>query len=1274
MTDIATDVKPAEGWLAGGGEMGALVRSFDWSRTAIGPIQTWSPALRMMVGFMLANRFPLLLWWGPEFISIYNDPYRPVLGAKHPWGLGKPVRECWSEIWPILKPLIETPFNGGPATWMEDIELEINRHGFVEETHFTIAYSPVPDETAPHGIGGVLATVHEISDKVVSERRVAALHELGARVSEARTAEEACARAAATLERHGKDLPFALIYLLDAGAGRARLASTAGARAGDGVSPRTIGLEDDGAAWPLGEAMRCPAPVTVERIGDRFASVPQGPWSEPPHTALVVPIPSGRPNEPAGFLVAGISPRLRLDDRYVRFLELAASQIGTAIASARAYEEERRRAEALAELDRAKTVFFSNVSHEFRTPLTLMLGPLEETLAGAGDLLTADRERLAVAHRNALRLLKLVNTLLDFSRIEAGRIEASYEPTDLAAFTAELASVFRSALEKAGLTLVVTCPPLPEPIHVDREMWEKIVLNLLSNAFKFTFAGEIEVRLEPAGDAVALTVRDTGTGIPAEEQPFLFERFHRVKGAQGRSYEGSGIGLALVQELARLHGGSVRVESEVNRGSTFTVTIPRGSAHLPAERLATARTPTGSPLHDRAYVEEALRWLPDRDEDDTGPAASLSVRGSPIPTAKARVLLADDNADMREYVTRLLAERGYEVETHADGLAALHAARRRPPDLAIVDVMMPRLDGFGLLKAWRAEERTATVPVIVLSARAGEEARVEGLAAGADDYFGKPFSARELLASVGSHLEIARIRNEAERRVRESEERFRAFANATSDVVYRMNPDWSEMRHLEGREFIVDTHEPSRTWLEKYIHPDDQQLMTETIARAIRSKSVFELEHRVIRRDGSLGWTHSRAVPILDAHGEIVEWFGAASDVTQRRQAEAALRHADRMEAVGRLAGGVAHEANNQMTVVMGCANFALQVPGLLPAVREDLERIRRAAAHTAAVTSQLLAFGRQQILHPAALDLNAVLEIFAPVLQRILGEMVTLDLDLRPGIPAVIADRAALEQVMVNLTLNARDAMPGEGRLSVATGEVTLLDALRTEGAEPVRPGHYAVLSVTDTGSGMTPETLSRMFEPFFTTKGVGEGSGLGLSTVYGIVRQLGGDIQATSEVGRGTSLRILLPVAAEAPPAAGARASGPHAGGGGTVLVVEDEPGVRDLAVRALQMAGYRVVQAPEGAVALEVLAAHRATVVAIVADVAMPVMGGWELSKRVEARFPGVPVLLVSGYATEELVRRGLIGDASVPLLLKPFTPAELVDRVGGLREAGGGGLTV
>jgi GAF domain-containing protein len=470
--------------LAGGGEMGAVMRATDWSKTPIGPVEAWSPTLRTTVSFLLANRFPLLLWWGSQYTSIYNDAYRPILGEKHPKSMGQPVSECWSEIWHILKPLIDTPFKGGPATWMDDIRLEINRHGFVEETHFTIAYSPVPDETAPRGIGGVLATVHEITDKVIGEHRVVALRDLGTRSAEVKTAEAACAEAAATLAQHTKDIPFALLYLIDQDGKRARLAGTAGIGMGAVASPRVIELAGkcSSAVWPLLEAVRSEEMVIVDDLGSRFECVPRGPWSDRPNSAVVVPVRSNKAHELAGLLVAGVSPRLRLDDLYRSFFDLVAAQIATSIANTRAYEEERKRAEALAEIDRAKTAFFSNVSHEFRTPLTLMLGPLEEALAGSPDALPQRREDLALVHRNSLRLLRLVNTLLDFSRIEAGRVQASYEPVDLSSYTAELASVFRAAVEKAGLKLTVDCPCQGEPVWIDRDMWEKIVLNLLSNA------------------------------------------------------------------------------------------------------------------------------------------------------------------------------------------------------------------------------------------------------------------------------------------------------------------------------------------------------------------------------------------------------------------------------------------------------------------------------------------------------------------------------------------------------------------------------------------------------------------------------------------------------------------------------------------------------------------------------------------------------------------------------------------------------------------------
>ncbi len=690
---------------------------------------------------------------------------------------------------------------------------------------------------------------------------------------------------------------------------------------------------------------------------------------------------------------------------------------GRDITEKKAHEREiARQREELAQLDKLKTQFFANISHEFRTPLTLMMGPLEDAITQPEGLSAANRERLELANRNSLRLLKLVNTLLDFSRIEATRIQASYESTDLAVLTTELASVFRSAIERAGMRLVIDCPPLPELVYVDREMWEKVVLNLLSNAFKFTFEGEIEISLRRVDATAEMRVRDTGTGIPAGEVPRLFERFHRVKGARGRSYEGSGIGLALVQELVKLHGGNVRVESAVDRGSTFIVSLPLGKEHLPADRIQAPRTATSTALSAEAYVNETELWLPHEvgspvDAPSKLPETKESSGEILAETEKELVLVADDNADMREYLIHLLHDK-YRVHAVHDGVQAVEAMRQLRPALLLTDMMMPGLDGFGLLHAIRSDPSLRGTPVILLSARAGEESRIEGLQAGADDYLVKPFTARELIARVDTHVKMAQLRRQTEKArrlydtilsntpdlayvfdlnhrfiyankallamwgrdwesaigknclelgyepwhaamhdreiekviatkkpirgevpftgtngtriydyifvpvlgltgeveaiagttrdvtertqaedaLRESEERLRAFVNATTNAVYRMNPDWTEMRHLQGKDFIADTPGPNRDWLNKYIHPDDQPLVASAFTKAIESRSTFELEHRVVRVDGTLGWISSRAVPLLGTNGEVVEWFGAAADVTERKQAEEA-RH-----------------------------------------------------------------------------------------------------------------------------------------------------------------------------------------------------------------------------------------------------------------------------------------------------------------------------------------------------------------------------------------------
>ncbi|MBR0800841.1 response regulator [Bradyrhizobium jicamae] len=898
-------------WIAGGGEMGSLIRAFDWSKTAIGPMKDWSPTLRVMIPFLLANRFPLLLWWGPEYVSIYNDAYRPVLGTKHPWALGKPVSECWSEIWHILKPLIDTPFNGGPATWNEDIELEINRHGFLEETHFTVAYSAVPDEAAPNGTGGVLATVVEITEKVVAERRTIILRDLAARAGDARSTAEACAMVTETLALHPRDVPFALLYLIGSDRKTASLAGAAGIDPGTFASPNVVALSgnDPGGGWHFSDK----APFTVfEDLQSRFPSEPEGSFSSLTRKAVVLPIAALNSLETSGFLVVGTNPRLELDERHTDFLQLVKAQVRSAIANARSYEEERKRAEALAEIDRAKTTFFSNVSHEFRTPLTLMLGHVEDMLS-RGTLPTDDRERLVVAHRNSLRMLKLVNTLLEFSRIEAGRVRASFEPTDLAAATAELASVFRSATEKAGLKLIVDTPALPEPAYIDRQMWEKIGLNLLSNAFKYTLQGEIEVKLRADGDHFVLMVRDTGIGIPAGEMPRLFERFHRIEGAEGRTREGSGIGLALVQELVRLHGGNVSTESKLGGGTTFRISIPRGSGHLPTDQIGRAAGPATTPVAAAPFIAEALRWLPDGNSDV--PEFELESPAALRSEERACVLVVDDNADLRDYLRRLLGPH-YRLEVVADGNAALAAVACQKPDLVLTDVMLPGLDGLQLLKKLRSDPQTSTTPVIMLSARAGEESRIEGLSTGADDYLIKPFSARELLARIEAHLNMARYRAQAAKALQASEERFRAFVTASSDSIYRMGPDWREMRFLEGKDFIADTNGPSESWLSRYIHAEDQPTVRAVIRDAIASKKVFDLEHRVIRVDGSLGWAHSRAIPLLGADGEIIEWFGAARDVTERKHAE---------ETQKLLMNELNHRVKNMLTTVDAIAQQTLR-------------------------------------------------------------------------------------------------------------------------------------------------------------------------------------------------------------------------------------------------------------------------------------------------------------------------------------------------------------
>ncbi len=740
-------------WLSAS-EMGKVIRSMDWSRTPLGALAGWPQSLRTTVSLCLASNFPIALAWGPQRVQIYNDGYWPICGDKHPQSMGQDFKECWRTAWPIIGEAFEQA-SAGSSAFLGNVRMFLDRSGYLEETFFTSSFSPIRDDAGR--VAGLFHPVTELTQQSLGERRLKVLRALADGTAPARSVHQAVTLAMQALSGFAPDVPFALLYLLDAGMRRARLVGQCGLPPGTRASPLDFALDGPcGDGWPVAAVLRQRRPELVDDLERRFGPLVCAPYPEPVHSALVMPvIPSGQ-NQVVGLLIAGVSPRRALDPAYRTFYDMLCDAVTDAFAIARGYELERNRADALVEIDRAKTVFFSNVSHEFRTPLTLMLGPLESLAATKFD--AHGQQLLDLAYRNSLRLLKLVNSLLDFSRIEAGRMQVSYTPTDLASATTRMTSMFDSAMKTAGLSYIVDCPPLPQPVYVDTDLWEKIVLNLLSNAFKFTFEGSVTVRLRweqgNDGGKAVLSVSDTGTGVPPEHLPRLFERFYRVPNTRGRTFEGSGIGLALVYELVKLHGGTISVDSTPDVGTTFSVSLPGGTAHLAPERIGAPRLAPASGVEARAYVDEALHWLP---------KPALGAPPDPAPgenPGRPRILWADDSEDMRTYVRGLLLPF-WDVETVSNDKQALESALRHPPDLVLCDVMMPELDGFSLVQALRADPRTSATPIIMLSARAGEDARVEGLHAGADDYLVKPFGARELLARVGTHLGIARLRTEA---------------------------------------------------------------------------------------------------------------------------------------------------------------------------------------------------------------------------------------------------------------------------------------------------------------------------------------------------------------------------------------------------------------------------------------------------------------------------------------------------------------------------------
>ncbi|GLZ53897.1 SpoIIE family protein phosphatase [Actinomycetospora sp. NBRC 106378] len=864
---------------AGDGDVASAMAEVDWSATPLGPSRSWHQELRTVVRVLLASRFSMWMAWGPELTFFYNDSYqRDTLRGKHPWALGRPFREVWSEVYDAVLPQVTAVTERGESTWDEDLLLHLERNGWPEETYHTFSYSPLADEQGR--IHGLFCAVTETTPRVLSERRMAFLRDLATAMTTARTTGEVADAAGEVLGGDHADLPFGLVYLRgpdeDQDPDDLRLAAAVGTARGGPAAPVTAGLDDGSGPWPLGRAREGTVPVELP-AGVRDAV--------PDDCDRVVLVPLRPPGAPSGdllgVLVVGLSRFLAFDDLYRDFVELVAGQVTSGVLDARAGESERRRAEALAELDEARRRFFADASHELRTPLTLISGPVDGLLA-APDLAPARaRADLEVVARNTRRLTRLVGDLLEVARLQAGSAEPRRSPVDLGRLTADVAGMVASAMERGGLDYVVDAPAWGTSVSLSRVGWERIVLNLVANALKYTQTGTVTVRLRREGGRAVLTVADTGIGIAADELPRLFERFHRVEGAWARSAEGSGIGLALVRELVEYDGGSVEVASEPGRGTTFTVLMP--VTELRGDAADAEDTEDGSG-RSRALVDEAELWVP-ADPTPPGPDPDRGVIG--------RVLVADDNADMRAYVSRLLAPR-CTVVTAVDGDSALELALADPPDMVVSDVMMPGRDGLGLLAALRADPRTSRVPVLLLSARADEEAAVEGLAAQADDYLVKPFAPGELQARVQAHLQLSRAR-------REAEARFTAVADLAPAMIWVsdaegrrvfLNAGWTR---FTGRDRAGELGEGWVTGM----HPLDRAGYDEAVGLARAEGRSWETDFRLRHVDGTYHRLVEQATPVPGPDGRATGWVGAAVDVETR------LREADRARLLAEVGAGM---------------------------------------------------------------------------------------------------------------------------------------------------------------------------------------------------------------------------------------------------------------------------------------------------------------------------------------------------------------------------------
>lgn len=1134
-----TDHPTYLGFLAGGEEMGKRIRLFDWSKTSLGKPETWPQALRTSISICLNSNFPIAVYWGKDLTLIYNDAWSPILGNKANWALGKPAREVWPDIWNDIEPQFKKAFSGQPGG-STDALLPMQRHGYIEECYFDFTFTPVYAESG--NVEGVFNAVIETTYRMLNEGRSEFLNNLTLLLATSKSQEEVYKNLVHYFKNKNTAVSFGAVYSLQ-----------------NENFIITHSTHDPATHFKLKKKLPFDAIgfnkfLFIPDIHEYFENPPKGHWPEMPLEGVLIPV-SDYTGKAIDYVFCGLNARRRFDEQYSLFFTSLADRIINISDTIRALEEERKRANALAEIDKAKTAFFSNISHEFRTPLTLLLGVVEQTIADPNTN-PANHDRLLMMQRNAMRLLRLVNNLLDYSRIEAGRMAAQYKPTDITRLTTDLAATFRSTIENAGLQFNVHCNEVKSPVYVDKNMWEKIVLNLLSNAFKYTLKGSISVTLTEENGTILFSVKDTGIGIPAYAKPKLFERFYRVENTTARSYEGTGIGLSMINELVKLHGGEIIVESEPGKGSVFTAVIPVGKKHLPADQVVDSANE-----YDEVFADFLV--------DDANALLGNDKKTNHYETAiqKPRVLIVDDNGDIRSYLSDLLSTE-YIITTAENGKDALQQIDAFQPALIISDVMMPVMDGLQLVNTLKGNINTQHIPVILLTARAGEESRIAGYETGADDYLVKPFAANELLSRVAAQIKLKHKREDA----------LKTLYNLFDEVSFGVIA-------LKGPELVIE-------YINKYNldlwNSDKKDIIGKPLfetrpeirkfAEAIHQK-LYETESRQEQKELAVPfYTNGNKMlryfdvvidPMRDDAGRVIGQLATSIDVTDKvlhrnSIAEKEVKYralslsldemvklrTEQLNDLNQLLMDKNHELENSIEQLhqqqlkdiqkdnfIQMASHELKTP--VTSITGYVQVLSKAYSQGEAIPPLLLksAFGsiekqlkRLTRLISELLDLSKIetgelqfhYELFD--LNMLVEEMIA---DIRhtgakhpiilsqEGSYYVTGDRDRIGQVLINLLNNAIKFSPPDSTIEINIAK---------------HNGNYAGVSVKDQGIGIDKEDQDKIFERFYRVKSketeTYPGFGIGLFIARNILQKHNGNLFVESEKGKGSKFTFLLPI----------------------------------------------------------------------------------------------------------------------------------------------------